>query len=124
VSLNVVVISGRLGKDPEVRSTSGGKSVCTFSIAVDRGYGDKKKTVWVSVEAWDKTAEAVARLVTKGKRVEVTGELDEDSWTDQSGQKKSRFKVIARKVDIIDFPETGGSAPSTSDISDGDDVPF
>src|SRR5579859_7213313 len=121
MSLNVVVVSGRLGKDPELRTTSGNKSVCSFSVAVDRGYGDKKKTVWVPVEAWEKTAEAVARLVTKGKRIQVSGELDEESWTDSAtGQKKSRFKVIASKVDIIDFPETG---TQSKDISD-DDILF
>lgn len=119
MSLNVMVLSGRLGKDPELRSTNSGKSVCVFTLAVDRGYGDKKKTIWVNVEAWNKTAEAIARMVTKGKRVEVTGELDEDQWTDQSGQKKSRFKVVANKVDIIDFAEQD----SPAEVSD-DDIPF
>jgi single-strand DNA-binding protein len=122
MSLNVVVLSGRLGKDPELKNTQSGKSVGTFSIAVDRGYGDKKKTIWMNIEVWGKTAEAVARLVTKGKRVEVTGELDEDSWVDQSGQKKSRFKIVANKVDIIDFPENGNSTQS-NDV-DESDIPF
>lgn len=123
MSTNVVVISGRLGKDPEVKQTNGGKSVCSFSIAVDSGFGDKKKSMWVNVEAWDKTAEAIGRLVTSGKRVAVTGQLAQDEWTDaQTGQKKSRFKIRANQVDVIDFAEKT-QADGHGEVSD-DDIPF
>ena len=120
MSLNVVVLSGRLGNDPNLRSTSGGTSVCGFNLAVDRGYGDKKKTVWISVEAWGKTAEAVSRLVQKGKRIQVTGELDQESW-EKDGNKHTRMKVVANKIDIIDFVEKGESQETNSD---DDDIPF
>lgn len=105
MSTNVVVVSGRIGKAPEVKTTQSQKSVTSFSLAVDRGFGEKKKTVWLNVEAWDKTAEAIVRLTGQGKRVIVTGELDEDSWQDQQGGKRSRIKVIANRVDIIDYVE-------------------
>jgi single-strand DNA-binding protein len=114
MSINLVVVTGRLGKDPEIRSTSSGKSVTSFSLAVDEGYGDKKSTLWVYCEAWDKTAEAIGRLVTKGSRVTVQGSLREDSWTDNDGNKKSRTKIVAQKVDIIDF----------IDKEKNDDAPF
>lgn len=117
MSLNVVVVSGRLGNDPNLRSTQGGTSVCGFNLAVDRGYGDKKKTLWLSVEAWGKTAEAVSRLVSKGKRVQVSGELDIDEW-ESNGEKKSRTKIVANKIDIIDFADKEGES------SDSEDVPF
>ena len=120
MAINTVVIGGRLGKNPELRSTTGGKSVASFSIAVDDGYGDRKKTFWFYVEVWDKTAEAVDKLAVTGNRVVVTGRLVEDTWKDQEGNKKSRIKVLANSVEIIDFPEKenpdGYSASSGSDV--------
>jgi single-strand DNA-binding protein len=118
MSLNIVVLSGRLGKDPEIKQTSGGKSVASFSIAVDTGFGQSKKTSWFNVEVWDKTAEAVAKYVTSGKRVSVVGSLVEDTWQDSStGQKRSKIKVNASRVDIIDF------ADKDEPVSN-DDIPF
>lgn len=126
MSTNVCVLTGRLGKDPEVKSLPNGNTVASFSIALDRGYGDKKKTVWADVEAWGKTAEAVGRLVVKGNRVTVVAEYDVDTWQDNGGNKKFRSKFIANRVDIIDFPETVGAGASSgagSSVSD-DDIPF
>lgn len=117
MSTNVCTLGGRIGKMPEIRYTPAGKSVGVFSIAVDRGYGEKKRTVWANVEVWDKTAEAVARMARPGGRVIVTGEFDEDSWTDKEGNKKSRPKFIAKNVDIIDFVEKQDDGPS-------EDAPF
>ena len=123
MSVNSIVVSGRLGRDPELRSTSTSKSVAAFSIALDEGYGEKKKTIWLNIEAWDKTAEAVARLVTAGKRVSVVGRLSEDTWTDtKSGEKKSRFKVIANQIDIIDFPDKNQADGHGESVDD--DIPF
>ena len=123
MSTNVVVLTGRLGKDPEIRATNSGKSVASFSIAVDDGWGDKKKTYWFSVEAWDKTAEAVGRMVSSGKRVTVVGSLQEDTWNDsKTGDKRSRIKVLANRVDIIDFADKS-QADGHSEVSD-DDIPF
>ena len=121
-SVNLVVFSGRVGKDPEVRATSSGKSVAVFSLAVDRGYGDRKRTIWANVETWDKTAEAVGRLVKKGARVTIVGEVDEDTWDDKNtGKKVYRTKYVAHKVDIIDFPESGKNEEASSG---DDDIPF
>jgi len=123
VSTNVVVITGRLGKDPEVKSTNTGKAVAKFSIAVDDGWGDKKKTDWWDVEVWGKTAEAVGRLVTSGKRVTVTGALKLDTWQDKaSGDKRSKAKILALSVDIIDFSDKN-QGDGHGEVSD-DDIPF
>ena len=123
MSTNVVVITGRLGKDPEVKSTNTGKAVAKFSIAVDDGWGDKKKTDWWDVEVWGKTAEAVGRLVTSGKRVTVTGALKLDTWQDKaSGDKRSKAKILALSVDIIDFSDKN-QGDGHGEVSD-DDIPF
>lgn len=121
MSTNNVVLTGRLGKAPEVRQTPSGKSVGVFTLAVDRGYGDKKKTLWINVEVWNKTAEAVARLVTQGNRVTVVGELDEDVWRDrESNTERKRMKVVANSVDIIDFAESKPAERANNE----DDIPF
>ena len=123
MSINNVVISGRLGKDPEVRSTTSGKSVVSFSLAVDEGWGEKRKTYWFTVEAWDKTAEAVGRMASAGKRVAVVGSLQEDTWTDQkSGEKKSRTKILANRVEIIDYADK--QVDNSSNADDDQDIPF
>ena len=122
MSVNVVVLSGRLGKDPELRATTTGKSVVQFSIAVDDGWGEKKRTDWWDIEAWDKTAEAVNKLVSAGKRVVVSGILKKDNWKDsKTGEAKSKTKILASRIEIIDFPE--------KEQADGysgseDDIPF
>lgn len=120
--MNVVVITGRIGKDPDLKVTPSGKSVCSFSIAVDEGYGDKKVSNWYQIEVWDKTAEIVNRLSGKGKRITVQGRLATDAW-EQNGERKTRIKIIAEKVDIIDFREVREQADGYSE-TDSDDIPF
>jgi single-strand DNA-binding protein len=121
MSVNVIVLSGRLGRQPEIRNTQSGKSVAKLNLAVDRGFGDKRRTIWVDVEVWDKTAEAVARMATSGSRVTISGELDIDEWNDKnSGEKRSTFKVIANRVDIIDFAED----KQPVDVAEDADSPF
>lgn len=107
-----------------MRSTSSGKTVAAFSLAVDDGFGDKKKTIWVSCEAWEKTAEAVNRFLTKGKRATVVGRLTEDTW-EANGEKKTKWKVVAERVEIIDFPDQNQQpAYASQDASDDDSIPF
>lgn len=122
MSINSVVISGRLGKDPETRVTPTGKSVAAFSLAVDDGWGKDKSVTWVQVETWDKTAEAVGRLLSKGKRAIVAGRLKEYTW-ESNGEKKSRFKVLADRVEVIDYPDEKVAAGKADDIDDSD-IPF
>lgn len=118
MSTNLVVFSGRLGKDPELKQTSGGKSVANFTLAVDAGYGNNKSTLWLNCEAWDKTAEAASRLLSKGKRALVQGSLKEETW-EANGEKKFRMKVRVDRLEVIDFPEE----KEANEISD-DDIPF
>ena len=124
MSVNTVVISGRVGRDPELRSTQNGKSVASFSIAVDDGFGEKKKTDWWDIEAWDKTAEAISRLSGAGKRVVITGKLKKESWNDtRTGEKKSRTKILANQIEIVDFVEKS-QADGYSAAEENDDIPF
>jgi single-strand DNA-binding protein len=98
---------GGLGRDPEIRSTPSGKKVASFSVAVDQGFGDNKRTEWVNVIAWEKLAELAEKYLKKGKQVALSGTLQTSSWEDKtSGQKKYKTEVVARDITFMD---SGGS---------------
>lgn len=119
MSINSVVLMGRLGRDPEVKTTSSGKSVANFSMAVDDGYGDNKTTTWVRVVAWEKTADAVGEYLHKGSLVGVSGRLQEQKW-EKDGEKKSILQVVAIKVEFLEPKQTPTSQSAISD----EDIPF
>lgn len=97
---NEVYLMGHLGRDPETRHTMSGHSITSFSIPVDTGKDDKKKTTWVPVKAFNQPA-AVTNL-TKGTLVSVKGHLEEETWKDKTtGAQRSRMVVIA---DIVCLP--------------------
>jgi single-strand DNA-binding protein len=100
--INVTAI-GTVGKDPETRSTSSGKKVSKFSIAIDQGYGESKKTEWVNIVAWEKLADLVEKYVKKGKQIALSGTLQTTSWDDKtSGTKKYKTEVVARDISFMD----------------------
>ncbi|HEY8886442.1 MAG TPA: single-stranded DNA-binding protein [Candidatus Microsaccharimonas sp.] len=112
-SINQVILMGRLTRDPEQRTTSGGKTIASFSIAVDRG-GDSDAADFFEITAWEKLGELVIQYLGKGRRVLVQGRLRQDSWDDkETGKKRSRVEVTATDVTFLDGPSDGqGSAPS------------
>ena len=102
-------IVGRLGQDPDMRETSHG-TVCSVSVAADKGYGQNKQTTWVKLSAWRGLGDTLLKL-NKGCRVAASGELYEDSWTDSNDVEHKRLKLDANKITVIDWPETAGDAP-------------
>ena len=151
--VNKVILIGNLGKDPEVRYTSGGQAVANLRIAtsrtwMDKGSGQKKEeTEWHDVEVWGKQAETVAQYLAKGRQVYVEGRLKTDKWQDkQSGQERSKVKIVAESVRFIgggaggagggrggprgpSAPDEGGGPPAGFDEGPGgggpgDDIPF
>lgn len=73
--MNLFSCIGRVGKDAVVRQTAGGDAVASFSVAVDSGFGDKKKSAWFDCSFWGKRAETVGPMIKKGDRIGLTGEL-------------------------------------------------
>jgi len=128
-SINQVILMGRLTRDPEQRTTSTGKTIANFSIAVDRQTQDDTADFF-NVTAWEKLGELVMQYVTKGRRVLVQGRLRQDSWDDkETGKKQSRIEVVATDVTFLDGPSdgqgssAGSSAPrSTTSSKKSDDV--
>jgi len=106
--VNKVILIGNLGKDPEVRFTSGGQAVANMRIATSRSWTDKasgqkkEETEWHDVEVWGKQAEQVGEYLAKGRQVYVEGRLKTDKWQDKtSGQERSRVKVVADSVRFL-----------------------
>lgn len=71
---------GRIGKDAELRNTKEGTAVSNFSLAVEVGWGERKKTLWIDCALWGKQAEGLTKYLTKGKTIAVFGELDVRTW--------------------------------------------
>lgn len=133
-SINQVILMGRLTRDPEQRTTTGGKTIASFSIAVDRG-GESDAADFFEITAWEKLGDLVIQYLGKGRRVLVQGRLRQDSWDDkETGKKRSRVEVTATDVTFLDGPngdsdgaprssgQSSYSKPSSSNTSKSDDV--
>lgn len=99
--LNVTILMGRLTKDPEIRRTDSGKSVASFSVAVDRDYapkGQEKETDFLDCVAWEGTADFLGKYFKKGSMVALQGRLQKRSWTDKEGNKRWTTEVVANQV--------------------------
>ena len=130
--MNVLCLTGNLGRDAEVRQ-AGGSSVCGFSVAMTSGYGDKKQTVWIDCSIWGRQAEgALPSYLTKGQQVAVSGEL---STREHEGKVYLQLRV--NTIDLIGKREDSGQAapqrqtapvqhqaPAQAAGSFDDDVPF
>ncbi len=114
-SINQVILMGRLTRDPEQRTTTTGKTIASFGIAVDRG-GQEDAADFFNVTAWEKLGDLVIQYLAKGRRVLVQGRLRQDTWDDkETGKKQSRIEVVATDVTFLDGPNDGGSgAPASS----------
>jgi single-strand DNA-binding protein len=109
-SINQVILMGNLTRDPELRTTPTGQSVCSFSLAVNRSWQGQ------DVTAWGKLGELVNQYMAKGRKCLVQGRLSQRSW-EQEGQKRSKVEVVANDVTFLDGGGQGGdggSAPRSS----------
>lgn len=109
--MNVVALIGRMVADPELKYTPSGLAVCSFRIAVDRRFkreGDQTAD-FIDVVAWKQSAEFAANYLTKGRLVSVEGRLQQRSWVQQDGQKRSKVEVVANSVQGLDKPRDAQS---------------
>jgi len=111
-SINQVILLGRLTRDPEQRTTTSGKNVVSFSIAVDRQTQDDQADFF-NVVAWEKLGDLVMQYLSKGRRVLVQGRLRQDTWEDkETGKRQSRIEVTATDVTFLDGPSGDGNVSS------------
>lgn len=114
---NRIILMGRLTRDPELKTTQSGISMCRFSIAVDRAYskGQEKQTDFFDITAWRQTAEFVSKYFSKGKCILIEGKLQNNNYTDQNGVKQYRNAIIADNVafcgDKSGVQQNGQQAP-------------
>ncbi|HLB66731.1 MAG TPA: single-stranded DNA-binding protein [Candidatus Saccharimonadales bacterium] len=117
-SLNQVFLMGNLTRDPELRQTPTGQSVCGFSLALNRSYKGsddewKEVTDYIDIVAWGPLGERVAQYLSKGRRCLVQGRLQSRSW-EQDGNKRSKVEVLANDVTFLDSRGTGGGDKNES----------
>jgi single-strand DNA-binding protein len=129
-SLNKVFLMGNLTKNPELRHTSNGNSVCSFGIAVNRKFkqGEEWKTevAFFNIVVWGKSGENCAKYLTKGKSVLVEGRLNNRSWEAQDGTKRSATDIVADDVVFLGGKESSGldNNPKENIDEDNSCVPF
>jgi single-strand DNA-binding protein len=144
-SLNRVILSGRLVRDPEVRFTPGGVPVANFSIAVNRRFKDRQSGEWrddtafLDIVAWQQLAERCRDGLHKGSAVIVEGRIQTRTWETQDGQKRKAVEINAQSIEFLDRVRrepgaeeefTGGAGAAADDFqesgaaADDDNVPF
>lgn len=109
--LNVAALNGRLTSDPELRHTGNDVPVCSFTLAVDRGYvakGQDRQADFIDIVAWRQTAEFCAKYFKKGQLVAVEGSIQTRSYTDSQGNKRKATEIVANKVDFAESRKSAG----------------
>lgn len=112
--MNKVYLIGNLTRDPEMRSTTTGVSVCNFSIAVNRRFKDadgKQQTDFFNIVAWRQLADLCGKFLMKGKKVAIFGSIQTRTYEDKTGKKCTAFDIVA---DEVEFLTPMGEAPGTS----------
>ncbi len=118
-SLNKAMLIGNLTRDPELRKTTSGQSVCSFSLATNRVYTDasgqkKDQPDYHNIVAWGKLGEICAQYLVKGKKVYVDGRMQTRDWEGQDGQKKYRTEIVAENMIMLDRGGSGMSGGANS----------
>lgn len=120
-SLNKVLLMGHMTRDPELRVTPKGTSICTFSIAINRSFktesGEtKEEVIFVDCETWGKAGDTIAKYMHKGRAIYVEGRLRLDQWEDKNTkEKRSRMKVVCDNFQFLG--ENRGSTPEPASES-------
>lgn len=143
LNFNKTIIGGRLTADPELKTTPGGNSVTTFSVAVNRkkDKDGNQITDFFNVTAWRQTAEFVCQYFRKASSIMITGRLQTRTWEDNNGSKHYTTEIVADEVFFVDaksdgqqqpqpqqqsqqYPTYSGTAQSFEDVPNDDDLPF
>src|SRR6266700_5949145 len=129
MSVNKVILVGRLGRDPETRFTGGGQAVANFSVATDDTYKDKagdrqKRTEWHKIVLWGKQAEIAQQYLKKGSQIFLEGRIQSREWQDKEGQKRTSFEIVANNFRMLGSraeSAAAGSGGGATSRSSGDD---
>jgi len=129
--LNNIQIHGRLTKDPEMRQTQSGVSVCNFTVAVDRNYtrqGEDRQTDFFDCVGWRGLADMICKYFNKGKEIVLSGEMQSRKWQDKDGNNRTSWEIQVGNVDFCGSKGNGNSEPAYSEPdfgpADNEEVPF
>jgi single-strand DNA-binding protein len=123
MSVNKVILVGRLGRDPETRYTGGGQAVCNFSLATDESFKSKsgerqKRTEWHKIVVWAKLAEIAQQYLKKGSQIYLEGRIQSREWTDKENQKRTSFEIVATDIKFLGSKsDSAGSSYRSSSAS-------
>lgn len=122
------IITGNLTRDPELRTTTAGANVCGFSVAVNRVYrgadGENKEEVsYIDCSAWGRLGEMIAQYAKKGSGVLVSGRLNQRSWEDKTGAKRSSVEIVVEDFNFVGAPRSDSASPYTSSASSSFESP-
>ena len=132
MAFNLVVLTGRLTADAELKTTPNGVSVCTFAIAVDSGYGENKQTDFINIVAWRQTAEFVSKYFNKGSMIGIEGSIKTRKYQDKNGNTRTAFEVVANNVQFMESKKTeadplqqfANKVDALVEVDDNEDLPF
>ena len=119
--MNLVILSGRMARDPELKYTSGGKAYTNFTLAVQK---TKDEAEFIDCVAWEKTAENIAEYFRKGNRILINGKIVTSTY-ESNGEKRKSVKVQAFSFEFIDSKNSGiGQNSNRNDYDDDEPFPF
>jgi single-strand DNA-binding protein len=118
---NVTVMSGRVTRDCELRYTQNSNAVASLSIACNRKSGDQEKTVYMDIKIWGKRAETLSEYLKKGRYIVVTGPIEEDSWDDSNGNKRTKKILVAETINLV--PRGESTQDAKSPYNTQEDIP-
>lgn len=135
MSLNVCTFSGRLGRDAEQKYLPTGTAVLEFSIAVDTGFGDKRRSFWLKCDMFGDRGPKLAQYLTKGQQVAVSGEFDPRQYKDREGAAAISLELRINSVELLGSKSDAQPAqqeatpnpapkPPAPKFDDDDDIPF
>jgi single-strand DNA-binding protein len=125
MSVNKVILVGRLGRDPETRFTPNGQAVCNFSLATDESYKDRagerqKRTEWHRIVLWGKLAELAQQYLKKGSLIYLEGRIQSRQWDDREGQKRTSFEIVANTMKFLGARGEAAAAAGAGASPDAD----
>lgn len=121
---NLVVLTGRLTADPELKTTANGISVTTFSIAVERRYrsGEERQADFINIVAWRQSAEFITKYFKKGNMIGIEGSIQTRRYEDKNGNSRTAFEVVANNVQFVESKKdsTPSGSPDAASFSNAD----
>lgn len=111
--LNCAVLMGRLTADPVLKTTTSGKEVCSFQIAVDKTVNGERKADFINIVAWEGSAVFVEKYFRKGSMIAIQGSIQTRPYEDKHGNKRTAFEVVAREISFCGDKKETSQAPTT-----------